>query len=118
MILIATSDIFFRSKLMQAAKSFGEQAEFAATHDSLVSKAKDARLVVVDLAEFSDLLPEVKAAGCKIIGYYPHAQGHLAARAQQVGCDMTLPRSTLVAKLGELIQLQKAGKKFEQETKY
>ena len=114
MILIGTSDIFFRAKLMQAAKTFGEESEFAATHDKLVSKSRNARLVVIDLTEFSDLLPEIKAAGCKVIGYYPHVQGHLAARAQQAGCDLTLPRSTLVAKLGQLIEMQKAGRKFEE----
>jgi len=57
MILIGTSDIFFRAKLMQAAKSFGEEAEFAATRDSLLGKLKNAMLAVIDLNEFADMLP-------------------------------------------------------------
>ena len=106
MILIGTSDIFFRSKLVEAAKAFAEKSEFASTPQTLLKRAREARLAVIDLTEFIDMIPQLKASGCKVIGYYPHVQGELAARAMQSGIDLTLTRSTLVAKLGELIKLQ------------
>ena len=116
MILIGTSDIFFRAKLMEAAKAFAEKSEFASTPQALLKTARQARLAVIDLTEFIDMIPQLKASGCKVIGYYPHARGDLAARATQTGIDLTLPRSTLVAKLGELIRLQNSDTPAENTT--
>lgn len=54
-----------------------------------------ADVVVVDLARHGDTIPAVRAAApdARIVGFGPHVDDELLARAGAQGADVVLPRS-------------------------
>ena len=112
-ILVAVSDIIFRSKIRAAAEALGRPAVAA---DGVATALDEARrvapsLVVIDLDERRfDALELVRAlkadpatARAVVIGYFPHVLAELRERAIEAGCDRVLPRSAFSRQLHELL---------------
>jgi PleD family two-component response regulator len=102
-VLAVVTDLFFASKLTDAAKRNGLAIEFVTEPQEVLDKAKEGHpsLIVFDLnlegAEplrlISTLKSETATKGISLIGYLSHVQGELKIQAQDAGCDMVMARS-------------------------
>jgi PleD family two-component response regulator len=101
-ILAVVSDLFFSSKLIEAAKRAGLSLEFVKDADEVMDKALSRpSLIIFDLnyeavgplALIGKLKGSADTRGISLIGYLSHVQGELKMQAQEAGCDMVLARS-------------------------
>ena len=101
-VLAVVNDLFFASKLSEAAKRAGLALEFVKEPGQVLDKAKARpQLIVFDLnfdaVEPVDLIGKLKGDPAtkpiSLIGYLSHLQGELKQQAQQAGCDMVMARS-------------------------
>ncbi len=111
-IVAILDDMFFASKLREAAKSSGVDIEFIKEPDgiveALISKAPSA--VIIDLnskkIDTLRLIRDMKAneilKGVHTIGYLPHVEKGLMKEALDAGYDIVLPRSWFSAHVGEM----------------
>lgn len=109
----AVNDLFFASKINEAAKRAGISVDFVKDDRSLLelAAAKPA-LIILDL-NFSAIKPlqtitKLKAKpelrGISVIGYVSHVQGELKQRAHDLGCDMVMARSAFSQNLPTLLK--------------
>ena len=105
-------DMFFASKLREAARTSGVRVEFIKSGDALhgFNPPSPPSLVIVDLANKNidplELIKAIKSGGLRdahVIGYMPHVAKELAARALEAGYDDVLPRSRLSRELVEIL---------------
>jgi len=111
-IVAILDDMFFASKLREAAKSSGVDIEFIKEPDgiveALISKAPSA--VIIDLnskkIDTIKLIRDMKEneilKGVHTIGYLPHVEKGLMKEALDAGYDIVLPRSWFSAHVGEM----------------
>ncbi|MGO9257874.1 MAG: response regulator [Bryobacteraceae bacterium] len=101
-ILAVVSDLFFSSKLIEAAKRAGLSLEFVKDANEVMDKAQSRpSLIIFDLNYEAvsplTLIGKLKGSadtrGISLIGYLSHVQGELKMQAQEAGCDMVLARS-------------------------
>jgi len=111
--VVAVDDLFFASKINEAAKRAGIAVDFVKDDRSLLelAAAKPA-LIILDL-NFSAIKPlqtitKLKAdpelKGISVIGYVSHVQGELKQRAHDLGCDMVMARSAFSQNLPTLLK--------------
>jgi len=105
-------DMFFASKIREAAKAAGADVMFikeeAAVHD--FNPPVTPSLVIIDLANKNidplHLIGIIKSSDslrdARVIGYLPHVEKELAARALDAGYDQVLPRSRLSNGLADI----------------
>ncbi|MCX6614617.1 MAG: response regulator [Acidobacteria bacterium] len=109
----AVDDLFFASKINEAAKRAGILVDFVKDDRSLLelAAAKPA-LIILDL-NFSAIKPlqtitKLKAKpefrGISVVGYVSHEQGELKQRAHDLGCDMVMARSAFSQNLPTLLK--------------
>ncbi len=107
------SDLFFSSKLIEAAKRSGMSLEFVKEPDAVLEKAKTRpQLIVLDLnfesADPLKLIGSLKAnaetKGISLVGYLSHIQGELKQQAQEAGCDMVLARSAFSQNMSQIFK--------------
>ncbi len=86
-VVALVSDLMDRSRISVAAPG----VEFIAAVDG----ARDAGVVVVDLARFSDAVATVRAIApdARIVAYGSHVDEPTLDRARTDGADLVLPRS-------------------------
>lgn len=112
-VVAAVSDLFFASKLKEAAKGATCELVFATSVEDTVAKtaALGAKLVLLDL-NGSDYprLDAVKALkadprtrSARTVGYLSHVMTELKAQAEASGCDQVLARSAFVKLLPKLL---------------
>lgn len=103
-VIAVVNDLFFSSKLTEAAKRAGMSLEFVKEPEAVLEKAKGRpQLIVLDLNfESADPLMLIGALkgsadtkGISLIGYLSHIQVELKQQAQEAGCDMVMARSAL-----------------------
>ena len=106
-------DIFFASKIKEAAGASGVDVEFikgaAAVHD--FNPPATPSIIIVDLAnkiiDPLELIRVIRARDdlgkTRVIGYLPHVEKGLAARAIDAGYDTVLPRSRLSRELVDIL---------------
>lgn len=101
-VLAVVNDLFFSSKLIDAAKRSGMAIEFVKESEEILEKAKarpsviifDLNFEAVDpLKMITQLKGNAETKGISLIGYLSHVQGELKMQAQEAGCDMVLARS-------------------------
>jgi PleD family two-component response regulator len=101
-ILAVVSDLFFSSKLIEAAKRAGLSLEFVKDANEVMDKAQSRpSLIIFDLNYEAvsplTLIGKLKGSadtrGISLIGYLSHVQRDLKMQAQEAGCDMVLARS-------------------------
>lgn len=101
MIYACVRDLFFRTKIQEAALRAGQQLQFV---DSLAGAGEG--VVLVDLEEFPREHPasfrQLHPQG-KLVGYLTHQNVELRTSALQAGYDLVIPRSIFVQQLPDLV---------------
>ena len=68
------------------------------TPGKIGSLAADGDLVIVDLRRIGDAVALAVATGARVVGFAPHVEDDLLARATDLGCE-ALPRSVFFRRL-------------------
>ncbi len=114
-IFAFVDDLFFMAKIQETARKLNVKISFVKTEkevlDSVAAGEDKPSLVIIDLnhhtAKPLTIIPKLKAKFKKetnIIGFLSHLQGELKVKAQEVGCDMVLPRSAFSQNLPQLLR--------------
>jgi len=113
-IVAVLDDMFFASKIKEAAKSTGVNVEIFKNFTGLIESLTIAppTLIIVDLnsKKFNalDLIEELKSSQkLKIIstlGYLPHVQEELKKEAIEAGFDIVMPRSRFSRELEQILK--------------
>ena len=111
--LAMLEDLMFQVKIAEAARRATFTTVFVTSGtkfwESMESFKPCAIVLDINLASADPLaiIKSLKAAAptrsIPIIGYISHVQVELRAEAAQAGCDVVLPRSTVIQKLPELL---------------
>lgn len=106
-------DMFFASKIREAAKASGVDVEFIKSEYALhgFNPSTPPSLVIVDLANKSiaplDIIRLIKTSDkfgkARVIGYLPHVAKELALRVIDAGYDQVLPRSRFSRELADIL---------------
>ncbi len=112
-IVAILDDMFFASKIREAAKASGVDVEFIKSEYALhgFNPSVPPSLVIVDLANKNiaplDIVGRIKSSDkfgkARVIGYLPHVAKELAARVLEAGYDQVLPRSRLSRELSTIL---------------
>lgn len=110
----AVDDVFFASRLKEAARGTGAELLFTRSIEETVESAArtGARLVILDLngAGYSRveavkaLKADARTRGAFAVGYLSHVMVELKAEAEAAGCDLVLARSAFVKRLPALLE--------------
>ena len=112
-ILAGVQDLFFATKIADAAKRVGVKMEFVKEPEKpLQEAAASPSVVILDLNNTGmnpvDLVRKLKAnpaaQSIQIIAYLSHVQTDLMREAQKAGCDLVLPRSVFSQQLDDLLR--------------
>ena len=112
-VLAVVSDLFFSSKLTEAAKRSGLALEFVKEPKEVLEKAQGKpSLIIFDLnfeaAQPLKLITKLKGKsetkGISLIGYLSNIQVDLKQQAQEAGCDMVMARSALSQNLPQIFK--------------
>ena len=112
-VLAVVSDLFFSSKLIEAAKRSGLALEFVKEPKEVLEKAQGKpSLIIFDLnfeaAQPLRLITKLKGKsetkGISLIGYLSPIQVDLKQQAQEAGCDMVMARSALSQNLPQIFK--------------
>ena len=104
--------MFFASKIRAVAEAVGVEVSFARSKDVLMEKARDARLILVDLhhqkIEPLPLAKELKAdeqlRGIPVVGFFSHVETELQRNAMAAGFDQVMPRSVFARDLAKILK--------------
>ncbi|MBI2488071.1 MAG: response regulator [Deltaproteobacteria bacterium] len=112
-IIAILDDLFFYSKIREAAKPLNLELEFIKNPNGLSQKIKSEKpsLLIFDLNSKScnplqiikDLKSSPELKNIPILGYLSHVQTELKEKAVEAGCDLVLPRSRLSKDLREIL---------------
>jgi PleD family two-component response regulator len=112
-ILAAVSDMIFASKISGAASQVNANVTFVKSLDKLIeqSKALSVKMIILDLnnPRFDPLkaIEELKLSSdskeIPIVGFLSHVQVELRRKAQEMGCDFTMPRSQFNTNLVDIL---------------
>ena len=92
-------DLFFASKVDAMLRAAGH--EVIAVEDAAAAEAGGAEVIVADLGAIAtDQLAEAKVP---VLGFYPHTDVELRARADAAGIDRVVPRSKAARELPALV---------------
>ena len=112
-VIAVVSDLFFSSKITEAAKRAGIALEYVTTEKDLLEKAKaNPTLIIFDLnfdaVDPLKLIGKLKANTAlkhiSLLGYLSHVQAELKMKAQESGCDMVMPRSAFSLNLNQILK--------------
>ncbi|MEW6143817.1 MAG: hypothetical protein AB1598_02250 [Thermodesulfobacteriota bacterium] len=106
-------DMFFASKIREAARASGVDVEFIKSEYALhgFNPSVPPSLVIVDLANKNiaplDIVRLIKSSdkfgNARVIGYLPHVAKELAARVLDAGYDQVFPRSRLSREIADIL---------------
>ena len=109
-----TDDLFFFSKIREAAKTNNVIVDFVKNPEGLIGKLllRPPSLLVVDLnykkAEPMELIKELKLTpelkNIPVIGYLSHVEKDLKNKAVEAGYDSVLPRSRFSREVGLILK--------------
>ena len=104
-VIVVVDDMFFASKIRAVAEAVGAEISFPRTRELIVEKAREARLILVDLhnqkIDAVELAREL--SGVKLIGFFSHVETELRQRALAAGYDHVIPRSVFARDLAEIL---------------
>ena len=108
-VLAVVDDMFFASKIRAVAEAVGVEISFPRTKESLIEKARQANLVIVDLhnQKIDPLtLPEDLSAHSgeiRLLGFFSHVEVELQRRALEAGYHQVIPRSAFSRDLAQIL---------------
>lgn len=113
-VVAVLDDIFFASKIKEAAKQSGVELEIINNADGLMESLSGRLpdLIIFDLNSNKlnplDLIKEIKSSSklrsVKTIGYLPHVEKKLMKEASDAGCDIVMPRSRFSRELTGILK--------------
>lgn len=113
-IIAVLDDLFFTSKIKEAAKSLNSDLEFIKNTNGLIQKLKSEKpsLIIFDLNSKAcnplETIKELKSSSyvkdIPVLGYLSHVQTELKDEAANTGCDLVLPRSKFSKDLREILR--------------
>ena len=121
-VIVAVSDLMFRSKFREAVGSARPDAprdeqlsvELVSRFDAALEAARRCapERIVIDLSDTKfdavELVRRIKSERAleetTVVGFYPHVRVELRAAALEAGCDMVLPRSALAARVLDVLE--------------
>jgi CheY-like chemotaxis protein len=112
-VLAVVNDLFFASKINEAAKHAGVQLIYVTNEAALLEKAKDnPALIIFDLnftaAHPVELIAKLKgdpaSKQIRLLAYLSHVQVDLMKAAEEAGCDEVLPRSAFSMNLPQILK--------------
>ena len=107
-LLVVASDLMWQSRLAEAGRSLGYRVVLADTAEEALQAllSDDVSLVIVDLqgaVPWEGVVRAAKERATPVVAYGQHTKPELLRSARKAGADAVVPRSTLVAELGEVI---------------
>ena len=113
LVIVVVDDMFFASKIRAVAEAVGVEISFPRTKDALIEKAREARLILVDLhnqkIDAVALAAELKAneqlRAIPMVGFFSHVETELKQNALAAGFDQVLPRSAFTRDLARILNL-------------
>src|SRR3989304_6619122 len=112
-IIAVLDDLFFSSKIKEAAKSLDLNLEFIKNTDGLIQKliSEKPSLIIFDLNSkacnplktIKELKSSPELKDIPILGYLSHVQTELKDEAANTGCDLVLPRSRFSKDLKDIL---------------
>tara|TARA_B100000029_G_scaffold13726_2_gene14420 strand:- start:4001 stop:4345 length:345 start_codon:yes stop_codon:yes gene_type:complete len=106
-ILLFVKDFELGSKLSSSCVDVDKQVEFSDENSNPKSFPETVKLAVVDMDEkvFSSvgLVAELKRKGLKVVGTMKKINNRDQSKLRSAGCDIILPRASLVKTLPTLI---------------
>lgn len=112
-IIAVLDDLFFSSKIREAAKALDLDLEFVKNPDGLKEKilSETPSLIIFDLNSKAgnplENIKNIKSAGelkqVPVIGFLSHVQTELKEEADRAGCDVVIPRSKFSKNLREIL---------------
>src|SRR2546425_8543832 len=112
-VLAVVGDLFFSSKITEAAKQAGVTLKYVTTEKDLLENAQsNPSLIIFDLnfdaVRPLDLIGKLKGNTAlkhiNLLGYLSHVQAELKMKAQEAGCDEVMPRSAFSMNLIQILQ--------------
>ena len=103
-------DLLFTSKLREAARHLGVELRGARDADALVTAAREARLVIVDLrlpaalAALERLAADPVAAAVSSVGFIDHERTDVMAEARERGCGRVMAKGEFASALPGLLR--------------
>ena len=104
-VIAVVDDMFFAAKIRAVAEAVGVEISFPRSREALVEKAREARLILVDLhnQRMDPLEVARELSGIKLIGFFSHVEVELQRKAVAAGFDQVLPRSAFVRDLPKIL---------------
>ena len=111
-VLAVVSDLFFASKITEAAKRAGVTLEYVTAEKDVLEKARsNPALIIFDLnfdaVRPVELIGKLKGNAdlrhISLLGYLSHVQSELKMKAQAAGCDVVIPRSAFSMNLPQIL---------------
>ncbi len=108
-LLVVATDLIWQTRLVEAARALGFEPGVAADAEAARETLRPAAagLLVLDLQAalpWQDVVEAARAAGVPVLAYGQHTKPGVLRAARRAGCDLVVPRSTLVADLPSLIE--------------
>lgn len=103
-VLVFETDLFWSARIMQTLRKLGHEAILKEVHAEGPFEA-DAALVNLGMMDvpLETLVPELRAAGIRVIGHAGHKEAALRARGKAIGCDRIASNSELTFRLDALL---------------
>jgi hypothetical protein len=90
-VAVVVPDLLFGSRVQGGVEAAGHE---------LVAVDADPDLVIADV----EVVDPAGVEGPRRLGFYPHVQPELKARAEAAGFDLVVPRSRIARELPELVE--------------
>lgn len=113
-VVAVVDDIFFASKIKEAAKSTGVKLDFIKNVDGFTEDIKidPPSLIIFDLNSRKlkplELIQELKSCqelkNISTLGYLPHVEQEIKKEAINSGADIVMPRSRFVRELVSILE--------------
>ncbi len=103
--------MFFASKIRAVAEAVGVPLSFPRNKDAVIEKAREARLILVDLhhqkidtvALARELKVDERLRPISIVGFFSHVETELQRSALAAGFDRVIPRSVFARDLPKIL---------------
>ena len=104
-VVAVVDDMFFASKIRATAEAVGVEISFPRTKESLIEKARQADLVIVDLhsQKFDPLSLPADLSGARLLGFFSHVEVELKQKALAAGYQQVVPRSVFARDLAQIL---------------
>lgn len=112
-VVAVVDDMFFASKIRAVAEAVGVEISFPRSKETLVEKAREAQLILVDLHnqrfDAVGVAMELKAIdelrAIPMVGFFSHIETDLQRNALAAGFDQVLPRSVFARDLPKILSV-------------